>query len=86
MSDYEPVRCLRSSTQDLIRVERSRTFLSSRAFKHTAAKTLNNLRDSIRNCNKLNCTEFHKKPFKAFKEGPVFKQNNNAVQRETKDK
>ena len=53
LCDYEPVRCLRSSTQELIRVDRSRTVFSSRAFRHSTAKTWNNLPDSIRACNSL---------------------------------
>jgi hypothetical protein len=53
LCDYEPVRCLRSSTQELIRVDRSRTVLSSRAFRHTAAKTWNNLPEAVRSCNSL---------------------------------
>jgi hypothetical protein len=53
LTDYEPVRCLRSATQDLIRVDRCRTVLSSRAFKYSAAKTWNNLPDSVRCCNSL---------------------------------
>jgi hypothetical protein len=60
----EPVRCLRSSTQELIRVDRSRTICVC-AFKHFAAKNWNNLPDSIRACNSLLTfkTKFKANPF-----------------------
>ena len=53
LCDYEPVRCLRSSTQELIRVDRSRTVLSSRAFRHSTTKIWNTLLDFVRTCNSL---------------------------------
>ena len=67
LCDYAPSRCLRSSTQDFLRVDRSRTVISSRAFRHVAANSWNSLPSSIRNCNNL-CT------FKSKLKTHLFKQ------------
>jgi len=42
-------RC--SSTQDLLRFDHSKTVISSRAFRHVAANSSNNLPSSILNCD-----------------------------------
>ena len=49
--DYEPPRCLRSSTQGFLRVDCSRSVIGSRAFKHSATNAWNSLPDSIRTIN-----------------------------------
>ena len=53
VSDYLPVRQLRSSDQRLLTVSRTRTVLASRAFKHSAVEIWNNLPDDIRKCDSL---------------------------------
>ena len=48
---YEPERTLRSSSQQLLSQDRTRTVVATRAFKHSSATVWNNLPDFIRNCN-----------------------------------
>ena len=55
LCDCAPSRCLRSSTQDLLRVNCSKAVICSRAFRHVAANSWNSLPSSIRDCNSL-CT------------------------------
>ena len=53
LCDCAPSRCLRSSTQDLPRVKRSKTVISARMFRHVTADSWNSLPIPIRNCNCL---------------------------------
>ena len=51
ISDYLPVRNLRSSNQRLLCVNRTRTVLASRGFRHSAVSVWNNLPADIRTCD-----------------------------------
>ena len=48
---YEPVRSLRSSNKRLLCIDRSRTVIASRSFKHSSATVWNSLPVDIRDCN-----------------------------------
>jgi hypothetical protein len=50
---YKPARTLRSSSKDLLSVDRTRTVISTRSFHHSAATTWNSLPLEIRNCQTL---------------------------------
>src|SRR5208282_4843894 len=48
---YEPVRSLRSSNTRLLCIDRSRTVIAFRSFKHSSATVWNSLPVDIRGCN-----------------------------------
>ena len=50
---YEPTRTLRSSSQQLISKNRTRTVVATRAFKHSSSAIWNNLPVFIRGCNSV---------------------------------
>jgi len=50
LPDYEPARTLHSSSKHLLSETASKSTLSSRGFRHSAAAVCNNLPDSIRCC------------------------------------
>jgi len=52
-SDNQPVRSLRSSTQNRLPVNISRTVTSSRSFRHSSVAVWNNLPQDIRDSNSL---------------------------------
>jgi hypothetical protein len=53
LNDYKPARTLRSSSKELLSVDRTRTVMSTRSFQHSAATTWNSLPLEIRNCQTL---------------------------------
>jgi Reverse transcriptase (RNA-dependent DNA polymerase)/Endonuclease-reverse transcriptase len=48
---YEPARTLRSSTQHLLCIQRTKTAIATRSFKHSSATIWNSLPANIRDCN-----------------------------------
>jgi len=56
LSDYEPVRTLRSSSRNLLCEHKTNLVISKRAFRHSAAVVWNNLPDNIRDsCLTIDC-------------------------------
>ena len=53
LSDYEPVRTLRSSSRRLLTVNVANTVLATRGFRHSAVSVWNSLPDSIRNSTNI---------------------------------
>jgi len=53
LSDYEPVRTLRSSSRRLLTVNVANTVLATRGFRHSAVAVWNSLPDSIRNSTNI---------------------------------
>ena len=55
LSDYEPVRTLRSSSKRLLTVNVADTVLAAHGFRHSAVAVWNSLPDNIRNSTNIDC-------------------------------
>ena len=55
LSDYEPVRTLRSSSKRLLTVNVADTVLAAQGFRHSAVAAWNSLPDNIRNSTNIDC-------------------------------
>ena len=53
VNTYEPARTLRSSSQHLLSLDRTRMVVATRSFKHSSATIWNNLPVFIRDCNTI---------------------------------
>ena len=53
LSDYQPVRTLRSSSKHLFTVNVAETALTARGFRHSAVAVWNSLPDSIRDSSTI---------------------------------
>jgi hypothetical protein len=53
LSDYQPVRTLRSSSKHLLTVNVADTVLATRGFRHSAVAVWNSLPDSIRDSSNI---------------------------------